>query len=533
MHSDRRTFLLQVGLGLAGVGLPQLVTGCRSIRPGAAAQLPRGTPESQGLSSQAILDFLAAAARQKYELHSLMLLRHGHVVAEGWWAPYAPALNHTLYSMSKSFTSTAVGFAVSEGRFSVDDKVVKFFPGELPAEVTPNLAALRVKDLLSMSVGNEKEPTQEMVNTDNWVRSFLAAPITHRPGSVFMYNSAATYMCSAIVQRLTGQRIVDYLKPRLFDSLDISGPTWETCPRGIDVGGWGLSIRTEGLARFGQLLLQQGQWRGRQIIPARWVEEATTFKIQQPLPANPGRPNDQNDWLQGYCYQFWRSTHNSFRGDGAFGQFTLVMPDQDAVVIMTAESNNLQGQLDLVWEHLWPAMKGQPMPENASLHAQLQQQLSSLTLQPPTGKTSSTCTGAISGKPFTLQNNSLKLDRVTFHFGKDACLLTFTSEGTPYPIPCGLEAWKRGETGLPGTPPRLISGGAPKAGTPFKVAASGTWKSEDTFEVTLRYYETPHRDTLTCRFEGNQVSISFMNSLAAMSAKPVDKRPDLRGRLEA
>ncbi|HSH94857.1 MAG TPA: serine hydrolase, partial [Roseimicrobium sp.] len=334
MPSNRRLFLQQLGAGTAGISLLSLMPGCQS--PGSSAVkpsggLPRSTPEAEGISSQAVLKFLDSIAAGGFELHSFMLMRHGKVVAEGWWNPYGPELNHTMYSMSKSFTSTAVGFAVAEGRLSVDDKVISFFPESLPSTISDNLAALRVKDLLTMSVGNEKEPTSATVLSEDWVKTFLEQPITHKPGAVFLYNSAATYMCSAIVQKKTGQRILDYLTPRLFQPLGVEGMTWETCPRGINTGGWGLSIKTEGLARFGQLYLNKGNWHGRQILPASWIEEATTFKIQQPTPAKPSRPNDKNDWLQGYGYQFWRSQNGAYRGDGAFGQYTIVMPEQDAV----------------------------------------------------------------------------------------------------------------------------------------------------------------------------------------------------------
>ena len=368
MTLTRRVFLKQVGVGTAGVGLLSFLPACRTTpQTAGTGKLPRSTPEAQGVSSAGILAFLDAVQHSKHELHSFMFVRHGQVVAEGWWSPYGPQFNHTLYSLSKSFTSTAVGFAVAEGRLRVDDRVVSFFPKDLPENVSDNLAALRIKDLLTMSVGNAPEPTTSMVEQQNWVKAFLAWPIPNPPGTQFMYNSAATYMLSAIVQQVTGQKILDYLQPRLFEPLGIHGETWETCPRGINVGGWGLSIQTEGLAKFGQLYLQKGAWQGRQLLPAQWVEEATTFKIQQPLPAKPSRPNDQNDWVQGYCYQFWRCRHHAFRGDGAFGQFMIVMPEQDAVVAITAETGDMQSELDLVWDHLLPAMKEQPLPRDRAV----------------------------------------------------------------------------------------------------------------------------------------------------------------------
>lgn len=528
MTTTRRTFLKQLALGTAGFGfvsfMPCPATAARTL---GNKSLPRSTPEAEGVTSAGILAFLDAMAAAKHELHSFMLVRHGRVVAEGWWSPYSPQFNHTMYSMSKSFTSTAVGFAVAEGRLSVNDKVVSFFPKDLPATVSDNLAALRVKDLLSMAVGHDKDPTFEVVKHENWMKAFFEWPIPHAPGTKFVYNSAATYMCSAIVQKLTGKKIIDYLKPRLFDPLGIEGPTWEVCPRGICTGGWGLSIQTEGLAKFGQLYLQKGRWKDRQVLPMKWIEEATTFKIQQPLPPKPARPDAQNDWLQGYCYQFWRSRHNAFRGDGAFGQFTIVMPDQDAVVVMTSESKSMQGELDLVWEHLLPAMKEKPLPAAPQAQARLQTSLSSLALTPPKGQPSSPTAAHVSGRTFKIEANDLGLTSASFAFRKDGCVVTFKDARTSYPVTCGIERWQRGETALPGTPPRLISGGKPKPGTKHKLVASGTWKDENTFEMIWRYFETPHHDTVTCRFDEEKVDIELARSIASK------KQPKLIGRIPA
>ena len=351
------------------------------------------------------------------------------------------------------------------------------------------------------------------------------------PGTQFMYNSSATYMLSAIVQQVTGQKILDYLQPRLLEPLGIQGATWETCPRGINVGGWGLSVPTEGLAKVGQLYLQKGFWQGRQILPPQWVEEATTFKIQQPAPAKPSRPNDQNDWLQGYCYQFWRCRHNAFRGDGAFGQYMIVLPEQDAVVAITAETSDMQGELDLVWEHLLPAMKPAPLARDSQSQAELRRALSSLGLTPPMGQPASPLTGRISGKAFKLESNALGMQSASFAYGHDGCRFTLKDSEHEYSIACGAGRWQRGETALPGTPPRLISGGAPRSGTKAKLAASGTWTDPNTYQMVLRYYETPHHDTVTCRFDEGRVQISFMNSLAAMNPTPKDKRPVLQGKL--
>ena len=530
MTLNRRAFLKQVGVGTAGVGLLSFVPACKTAsQAGGSSKLPRSRPEAEGVSSAGLLAFLDAIQSSKHEMHSFMLVRHGRVVAEGWWSPYGPQSNHTLYSLSKSFTSTAVGFAVAEGKLRVNDRVVSFFPKDLPENVNEHLAALRVKDLLTMTVGNAKEPTRSMVDQDNWVKTFLAWSIENPPGTQFLYNSAATYMLSAIVQQVTGQKILDYLGPRLFQPLGIQGATWETCPRGINAGGWGLSIQTEGLAKFGQLYLQKGAWHDRQILPAQWVKEATTFKIQQPAPPKPNRPNDQNDWLRGYCYQFWRCRHNAFRGDGAFGQLMIVMPGQDAVLAITAETSDMQGELDLVWEHLLPAMKPMPLPRDPHSEAQLPERLCSLVLTTPQGQPSSPAESRISGRVFKLDNNELGIESALFGFGGDECIFKMKDRETEYSIECGIGRWRRGETSLPGTPPRLISGGAPPRGTKSKLAASGTWADPKTFVMVFRYYETAHHDRVTCRFDDSQVQITFINSMAQMSPTPKDPRPVLLG----
>jgi len=514
MSTSRRSFLRTASLAPFSLWIPRVFAEETSL------QLARSTPEAQGVAAAGILDFIDAIEREKFELHSFMMLRHGKVIAEGWWKPYGPEFVHTMYSMSKSFTSTAVGFAVAEGKLSVEDKVVSFFADDLPATISENLAAMRVKDLLTMSTGNEKEPTGVVVKEENWARTFLAQNFAHKPGTQFMYNSVATYMCSAIVQRVTHQTVLDYLTPRLFTPLGIKGMKWETCPHGINTGGWGLSIQTEGLAKFGQFLLQKGKWNGEQLLPAAWIEEATRFHIQQPGGDKKDRPKAQNDWLQGYGYQFWRCQGTGFRGDGAFGQFTIVLPEQDAVIVMTSENKSMQGQLDLVWKHLLPAMDAKA--EQAGDLGKLK----TLALAQQQG--SKTSPAAI-GRKFKLDTNALGLTTAAFSFGDGAC--TFSADD--HTITCGIESWQRGEAAFPGTPPRLISGGRPKKPMPSKIAASAAWMDDKTLVMQWRYYETPHSDTVTCVFDGDSVTISFLNSITAMNSKAKDARAPLMGKAVA
>lgn len=333
--------------------------------------LPRSSPELQGVSSQAIREFVETANEKIDTLHSFMLVRHGRVIAEGWWKPEAADKPHVMHSLSKSFCSTAVGLAVADGKLSVDDLVLKFFPDDAPEKPSDRLKQMRVRDLLTMSTGHETEP--KFTPETPWVKTFLAHPVPHKPGAHFQYNSPATYMQSAIVQKVTGETVLDYLKPRLFEPLGIETPTWMHSPQGISTGGWGLAIRTEDIAKFGQLYLQKGRWNGRQILPESWVEHATSKQVSNG--SDPSR-----DWDQGYGFQFWRCRHGAYRGDGAFGQFCIVLPEQDAVIAITADAKDMQAELNVVWDKLLPAFWKEALAANPEEEAKLKALLANLSV---------------------------------------------------------------------------------------------------------------------------------------------------------
>jgi CubicO group peptidase (beta-lactamase class C family) len=445
-----------------------------------AKQLPRCTPEAQGISSAALLAFIEALERIP-EMHSLMLLRHGCVAAEGWWSPYGPTRPHMLFSLSKSFTSTAVGLAVAEGRLSVEDLLLTFFPDEVPPEgPDANLAKMRIRHLLSMSTGHDKDTTEQLrANPDgDWIKAFLALPVKHAPGTHFVYNSGASFMLAAVVQKLTGMKLVDYLKPRLFDPLGIENAAWETSPQGINFGGWGLSVKTEDIARFGQLYLQKGMCEGARILSEAWVEEATSKQVM-----NGKKPN--SDWEQGYGYQFWRCRHGAYRADGAFGQYCVVLPAQDAVLVITSAVDDMQAVLNVVWQHLLPALGPAPLPEDTAAQARLADKLSGLALEPPQGQALTRMAAAISGKTFLLEPNPLKVEAVSFDFGASGSTLKLRTQDDEQVITAGCGAWIEG-----------VMGDRP-------VAASGVWTAADTFVLTLRYYETPVYDTHTFQFDGD------------------------------
>lgn len=485
-----------------------LVQSCNNTET-KVTSLPRSTPEAEGVSSAAILDFINAIENSKNEAHSFMFLRHGKVIAEGWWNPYRADLKHTMYSTSKSFTSTAAGFAVSEGKLSVEDKVISFFPDQLPDTVSDYLKELRVKDLLSMSVGQEPDPTfKVVVNDSNWVKSFFATPIVKKPGTEFLYNTLATYMVSAIVQKVTGEKVIDYLKPRLFDPLAIEGMDWEVDPQGRNVGGWGLRVKTEDMAKLGQLYLQKGQWNGKQLLPESWIAEATSAVIKDSSPGLAPEKRDSSDWAQGYGYQFWQCRNNAFRADGAYGQYIIVIPEHDAVVAITSETPDMQDEINLVWKYLLPALKNPSVVNDASAYDKLKEKLTALALP---NKNGTAAQETVRNESFVFEANAKGYEEIDFAFADGVCKVNLKKDGQTYPLEFGSGKWQLSETTKKG--PTLIPAKAAFVGLPNpKVAGAYHWINENNLVLTLRYIESPHTERYTCRFQEGKVFVELTYS---------------------
>jgi CubicO group peptidase (beta-lactamase class C family) len=458
--------------------------------------LPRSSPEAQGVSSAALLAFVEAADQKIEAMNSFMLVRHGHVVAEGWWSPYDATSPHSLYSLSKSFTSTAVGLAIAEGKLSLDDDVLKFFPEDAPKEPSKNLKSMRVSDLLRMSTGHQAEPSRTPDRP--WTKSFLAQAVPHKPGTHFLYNTTATYMLSAIVQKATGTTVLDFLKPRLFDPLGIEHPTWEASPQGISAGGFGLSIRTEDIARFGQLYLQKGKWNGKTLVPESWVDAATARQTSN-------GSNPKSDWDQGYGYQFWRCRHNAYRGDGAFGQYCVVLPDQDAVIAITSGVKDMQAVLDLVWDKLLPAIGTSTLAPDDDSRKKLEHTLAGLTLRPQQGSASP---AKVSNRKYVFPANERKLEAIALQGdGKgDAVTLLVRSNGVDQKIVCGHGTWQKG---------RMSYGTLPEQ----PAAVSGAWTADDTYKARVCFYETPFIITISLKFSGDQLLVDSESNVSLRPAR--------------
>jgi CubicO group peptidase (beta-lactamase class C family) len=521
----RRKFIQQMGLNAAGaILLPSLPAFIRPFQPASTTRLPRSTPEAQGIASAAIIDWLDAIRTSNQEFHSIMIIRNGYVVAEGWWYPYAPQLKHDLYSGSKSFTGTAIGLAADEKRLSIEDAVVSFFPKDRPAGISPNLAALKIKHLLSMSVGMEKDAILTIEKTppgETWEKTFLSLPIGYEPGSRFLYNSGASYMLSSIVKQATGMSAHEWLRPRIYEPLGITGATWTENVEGVNMGASHLRIATEDFAKLGQLYLQEGRWGDKQLLSKEWVALATKKEIET--------GKNDSSWGYGYGYQFWRNPTGGFRADGAYGQYSMVFPDKQLVVAILSESADKAATMQTVWDHLYPAIKeNHPLAANQSTHNSLLHRLKSLSYRPPQANRSSALSARLSGKAFLLDPNPFQAKAVSFRFNRNTTVFTVMEEGKPdIVITCGMNEW-------------IVDGNRkPSAHSLFSlrridfdsvVAASATWTDDHSLVLTFRFIETVHGDTLTCIFDGDKLRIQFLFSASRLEKHP-DERADVTGKL--
>jgi CubicO group peptidase (beta-lactamase class C family) len=476
-----------------------------------ATRLPRSIPEMEGVSSAGILRFVEAAEKSKNELHSFMFLRHGKVIAEGWWDPYKPDLRQSLYSTSKTFTSAAVGLAINETLLKLSDKVISFFPNDRPDSISAFLAALTVGDLITMTEGQDPDPTPIVKTSKNWVRAFFATPISNKPGTVFLYNSLGVFVLSAIVQRVTGQKEMDYLKTRLFDPLGITGMDWEENLMSFNTGGWGLRVKTEDMAKFGQLYLQKGLWNGNQLIPASWIEESSTAKIIQ-HPGLAQSKKDSSDWEQGYGYLIWRCRHNGYRADGAFGQFIIVLPDQDAVIAIQAETSNMQNELNLVWDYLLPSIKKTKLPEDQKSQYALKEKLTSLSIKPYVGSYSVLEANRGLNKYFIMDPNDNHYETISLQIKDNICQMIINAGRDTYNLYYGAGSWNKTQTNKPG--PYAVSEAKENWAllSPYKVASNFYWKDEKTLVMEMRYIESPHTEITTCHFEGSTITVDIERS---------------------
>ena len=458
--------------------------------------LPRSTPEAEGISSTALRKF-AEALRGLDSVHSVMVMRHGRVVAEGWKKPYGPETPHMLFSLSKSFTSCAVGFACAEGKLSLDARLVDLFRDKLPECYDPKFETMRIRHLLSMTSGHDHCTMADMQHAPDWERAFFRTTPVYEPGTHFCYNSGASYMLSAAVVRATKESLCDYLRPRLFEPLGIAPRLWELSPQGIETGGWGFNLTTEEIASFAQCLLDGGRRDGRQVIPAEYLAQATSIQSDNSM-------NDQPDWKVGYGFQFWRCRHNAFRGDGAFGQYAIAMPEQGIAIAITSGLRNMQQILDLVWDFVLPAAQNSALPPAAEEESALRQELAAWAMPVLTSA------GAeLPRRIYHLEANDLQFKELSFASQGDHVELSL--DGETLRAGFGFQA------------DNLLTW---REALPRRVAASVRRISDREFELLACCYETPFQWHIQLEFGDDTVTLVRRANVCFRTAD----WPVLRGR---
>jgi len=470
--------------------------------------LPRANPSALDLSAAAIDAMLEDLSQAGIEMHSFMLARDGAVAAEGWWSPYRPDRVHMLHSVTKAFTSTGVGLALDEKLFSLDDRVVDFFPDHLPPTVSENLAAMTVRHLLTQTSGHDRGVSGSVWRRipTSWINEFLKIPVPHKPGTRFQYSSATSFMLSAIVTRTSGSSLHDYLKPRLFEPLGMDSVKWDVGPEGINPGGNGASATSGDLLKFAVLHAADGIWKGSRILPEGWVEGAST-----PVSGNP------------YGYHWWvKPGAPGFFAFGAFGQYAFVIPQWRLALVTTAAVPGSISVPDIgippiIWEHLPRIVAGADADSEGA--KRLSQRLAGPRL--PTLQQAGGNVQALPLRTFVADPNEDGITALTLQQRGNLCELTIAIGGKTHLVEASLDGEPHeGVTTLPGA--GLHHGYEPEE---LRYVASAGWEDRNELVILCRYPETAFADTLRLRLNGN--SFTFDRSVNVNGGAVV--RPTVNG----
>jgi CubicO group peptidase (beta-lactamase class C family) len=462
---------------------------------GSEVGFQRSSPESLGVPSHAVLHFLDRLAGDGQEHHAFTLLRHGATVFEGAWAPYQLEDEHRMFSVSKSVTSLAIGFLLQEGRLSLDDLAVDLLPESASACRDPLLETLTVRQILMMTTGQDVDPIFTLGEDGRtWAEGFFRTDCVEAPGRTFRYNSTATYVLSAIVQKLSGQRLTDYLQERLFGPLGFGPVDSDQSPEGICAGGWGLFLRVGEAARIGQLLLRKGAHEGRRLLSEEYLDAATSWKVDTSFFFNPVQP--------GYGYQFWMCPDRAYRAEGAFGQLIVVMPERDAVLAGTNGLHDVPRLLDAIWE-LRAKMSDLPVPEDPEARAELAARLDGLRYAIGEGSPASAMEPLVSGRRYRLSKNGFGFDSLRVSFAPSGCTMVLESVRGTFQASAGRDGeYSPTRDGWQAVLLPSLSFGARPSSTYRlpRVFAAARWLDEERFRFSLRYSDSPTREDWTLTF---------------------------------
>lgn len=470
-------------------------------------RIPRAScPEEVGVSSREIARFVQELQDNGLRFHSFMVIRHGKVAAECYRAPYDAQTPHQMYSVSKSVTATAIGFCVQEGLLSVEDRLVDIFPDYAPQDDV-RLQTLCVKHLLSMTSGKNVSLFDDKTRS-NWIASYFNAPWYNDPGKEFKYVNENIYMLCAIVHRVTGQSVRDFLQPRLFEPLGIAYPQWETDPYGIEAGGWGVFLKTEDLAKLMLLYSQGGVFNGQRILDEEWAKTATSFVVDN-------SNNSGLDSVNGYGYCFWRChVPGTFRADGMFSQFGIVFEEYDAIFVCTAGICSEETARKQIWLHFPRAFFDENGVKTDTSCPQLAEMLRNCPMDAPLPASSGPWEKRLEGCVIRLRKNVLlnligfpvsmlplavvymaadkagNIDNIRFSFREKECSMSWTEGSEANTVVCGMDGhYRYGEMRL--------------GQMNYTVCCSAYWDKANRFIVDVRPVNTIGKRRLAFTFKLN------------------------------
>lgn len=449
--------------------------------------LPRASASSMGVNPEHLIAFLDEVKAAGLDLQGLMLHRHGHVVAEGWSWPVDPNEPRVLHSVAKSFTACAIGFALEEGLLELNDRLVDFFPEQVPQGADPRLADMTVEHLLTMRTGHLANTSGSVWRgiTTSWIAEFFKIPLAYAPGSTYVYTSAASYMLSALINKVAGQTLHEYLKPRLFAPLEIHNEHWDIGPDGVNPGGNGLTAPVSAMLKLAVLHAQGGVWNGQQILPAEWVAAATRPQ---------GGPDSR------YGYHWMMKPRHAFAAVGVFVQMAMVFPAYDATLVVIGGMKNSAELVPFIERH-FPLAFANECQMDAEADARLMRRLATMAERPALV---SACTApAPFNRAYRMAANGLGVSTLALRFSGDTLTFELTDAQARHTLQVGVERWLAGTTSMPG---RTLH-----HGYEFKdaqVIAGARWLDEHSLEMTWIYPQTAFRDRVVCVFNGDQVSVS-------------------------
>lgn len=461
----------------------------------------REVPEKHGISSMDIIRFLNAAEEIKSHLHSFILLKNGVVIAEGYHYPYDPEQVRLLHSGSKTFTAVAVGIAVGEKRLTLEEKVIDFFPEYKDVEMDAKFPLMTVKHLLEMATGHHADSLFTIADKEDWIEAFIGAPLRSEPGTEFLYDSGATFMLSAIISKVTGLSLEEYLKPRLFEPLDITGYEWDS-KDGVTTGGWGLMIKPEDFAKLGTLFLNKGEFNGKRILDESWIELASSEQVAT------SNIEIREDWAQGYGFQMWRGSENTYRADGAFGQFCLVAPDKNLVAVITCEDADSQELLSAFYANIVSKAKKSSLFTNGDLQDELSRKLCNLAKPFTYDATASYIERTVNKKRYKVHLNGKDLD-VSFDFRGSELKVSI---GDKQVIESSKVTFNKGVMECEIAPVTFIKF-YDLSTRRWKYAAHHEWLNDETLVIDIYYTETAHRQKFEIRFSEDTINMRIINGL--------------------